>query len=142
MDHVGHAAEEGRPARATPLFAAPGPGRSVASWGRQGPGTAVPYGTYGIAAGTGYRTRAWKSRLAVPATETDLLFCALELAPAEGVRVLPERHLADLAHFIRVVKRKLMKINYGPRLIGCRLLSTALGADRNVTRSSDSTSSA
>ncbi|MER6695408.1 transposase, partial [Streptomyces minutiscleroticus] len=44
---------------------------------------------------------------------------APELNPAEGIRSLPKRHLADfaaagLSHLTRVIKRRLKKIQYRP----------------------------
>ncbi|GGY10725.1 hypothetical protein GCM10010358_74060 [Streptomyces minutiscleroticus] len=70
---------------------------------------------------------------------------APELNPAEGIRSLLKRHLADfaaagLSHLTRVIKRRLKKIQYRPHLIDGCLPPTGLIMD-DATRTWHSTSS-
>ncbi|WP_327745169.1 transposase [Streptomyces europaeiscabiei] len=73
---------------------------------------------------------------------------APELNPAEGIRSLLKRHLADfaadltdLAHLTRVIKRKLKKIQYRPHLVDGCLPPTGLTMDDDTIRPPDFASS-
>lgn len=61
--------------------------------------------------------------------------------PAEGIWSLLKRHLTDLTHLARVIKRKLKKIQYWPHLIDGYLSPVGLAKDHVVIRAPDITSS-
>jgi len=59
---------------------------------------------------------------------------APELNPAEGIWSLLKRAIANFAapsldHLVRIIKRKLKKIQYRPHLIDCCLAKTGLAIE-------------